>query len=187
MRRRALVLAATAARAEAVRAALVGPTLDVVVVDRERLGGAMLDAAATGQSFAVLVLDRAAPLPPTHVPTEVVLVDAGDAAELAGLAARIDEVLAAAPPATAPLPPSAIDLSRPFRDLKRDAVQSFERTYLSALVAAHRGNLTQAARQAGMDRKNLWRLLGKYKLLRPLPERRTQRRTDAGTGTPLRR
>ncbi len=55
-----------------------------------------------------------------------------------------------------------IDIARPFRDLKRDAVARFEREYLARLLAAHHGNLAAAARAAGVDRKNLWAMAKKY-------------------------
>ena len=55
-----------------------------------------------------------------------------------------------------------IDTNRPFRDLKADVVDRFEREYLGALLHAHKGNLAAAARVAGMDRKNLWQLLRKH-------------------------
>ena len=55
-----------------------------------------------------------------------------------------------------------IDISRPFRDLKREVVDHFEHAYVKELLRAHRGNLAAAARQAGMDRKNLWALAKKH-------------------------
>jgi DNA-binding NtrC family response regulator len=55
-----------------------------------------------------------------------------------------------------------LDLDRPFRDLKSDAVDRFERDYLVALLDRHDGNLAAAARQAGMDRKNLWALVQRH-------------------------
>jgi two-component system, NtrC family, response regulator HydG len=58
----------------------------------------------------------------------------------------------------------AIDLSQSFADLKRVVVDRFERGYLVALLDANAGNLTAAARQAGMDRKNLWLLLRKHRI-----------------------
>ncbi|MEZ4400053.1 MAG: sigma-54 dependent transcriptional regulator [Kofleriaceae bacterium] len=56
------------------------------------------------------------------------------------------------------------DLARPFQEQKRAVVDRFERGYLQALLDAHDGNLAAAARQAGMDRKNLWLLLRKHGL-----------------------
>jgi transcriptional regulator with GAF, ATPase, and Fis domain len=55
-----------------------------------------------------------------------------------------------------------IDLSRPFRDLKKEVVEAFERRYTLELLRAHGGNVAAASRQAGMDRKNLWTLAKKY-------------------------
>jgi DNA-binding NtrC family response regulator len=58
----------------------------------------------------------------------------------------------------------ALDVTRPFRDLKREMVASFEREYTRELLRRHGGNLAAAARQARMDRKNLWSLVKKYKI-----------------------
>jgi DNA-binding NtrC family response regulator len=62
------------------------------------------------------------------------------------------------------VPSHGIDISRPFRDLKREMVESFESEYVRAVLKAHRGNLAAAARQAGMDRKNLWAFARKYRI-----------------------
>jgi two-component system response regulator GlrR len=55
-----------------------------------------------------------------------------------------------------------IDLSRPFRELKQEMIDAFETQYLTELLRAHAGNLAQAARAAGMDRKNLWALAARH-------------------------
>jgi DNA-binding NtrC family response regulator len=57
-----------------------------------------------------------------------------------------------------------VDLSRPFRELKQEAIDAFEIQYLTELLREHRGNLAQAARAAGMDRKNLWALVVRHDL-----------------------
>jgi transcriptional regulator with GAF, ATPase, and Fis domain len=57
-----------------------------------------------------------------------------------------------------------IDISRTFRDVKQETIDAFEVSYLTELLRAHRGNLAQAARAAGMDRKNLWALVERHKL-----------------------
>jgi len=56
------------------------------------------------------------------------------------------------------------DISRPFRELKREAIDGFERAYLTELLRAHHGNLAKAARAASMDRKNLWALVVRHGL-----------------------
>jgi two-component system response regulator GlrR len=56
------------------------------------------------------------------------------------------------------------DLSRPFRELKQEAIDGFEKAYLTELLRAHHGNLAQAARTAHMDRKNLWALVVRHGL-----------------------
>ncbi|HEU4727264.1 MAG TPA: sigma 54-interacting transcriptional regulator, partial [Kofleriaceae bacterium] len=54
------------------------------------------------------------------------------------------------------------DITRPFRELKQEAIDGFEKAYLTELLRAHRGNLAQAARAASMDRKNLWALVVRH-------------------------
>ncbi len=57
-----------------------------------------------------------------------------------------------------------IDVERPFRELKQEAVDAFELQYLTELLRVHRGNVTHAAKAAGIDRKNLWALLQRHGL-----------------------
>ena len=52
----------------------------------------------------------------------------------------------------------------PFRSAKRAVVRSFEASYLRDLLSYHAGNVTAAARQAGMLRSALQRLLRKHGL-----------------------
>ncbi|MFQ5840160.1 MAG: sigma-54-dependent transcriptional regulator [Candidatus Methylomirabilales bacterium] len=47
---------------------------------------------------------------------------------------------------------------------KQRAVQSFERAYLTRVLGIHGGNISKAARAAGVDRKTIHRLLRKHKL-----------------------
>jgi DNA-binding NtrC family response regulator len=61
----------------------------------------------------------------------------------------------AAPPAT---------FERSFSALKKLAVEAFERDYLTRILSEHRGNVTHAARTAGKDRRDLGRLLKKYRI-----------------------
>jgi DNA-binding NtrC family response regulator len=51
-----------------------------------------------------------------------------------------------------------------FRAMKREVLESFERTYLVRLMTEHRGNITLAARAAGKERRDLGRLLKKHQL-----------------------
>jgi DNA-binding NtrC family response regulator len=53
---------------------------------------------------------------------------------------------------------------RPFHDAKAMAISQFEQEYLRDLLARHRGNISEAARQAGIDRKTIHRMLSKYRL-----------------------
>ncbi len=58
------------------------------------------------------------------------------------------------------------DIDRPFREVKQEVIDSFEKRYLTELLRVHHGNLAQAARAAGMDRKNLWSLVERHGLER---------------------
>jgi DNA-binding NtrC family response regulator len=57
-----------------------------------------------------------------------------------------------------------VDVARPFREVKQEVIDAFEIDYLTELLRTHRGNLAQAARAAGMDRKNLWALVERHGL-----------------------
>src|SRR6266498_84823 len=46
-----------------------------------------------------------------------------------------------------------------YSNLRRDFLLRFETEYVSDLLRAASGNVSQAARMAGMDRKHLWRLI----------------------------
>ena len=74
----------------------------------------------------------------------------------------IDEADVALP--AAPAGGARVDVARPFRELKQETIDAFERGYLTELLRAHHGNLAQAARAAGMDRKNLWALVERHGL-----------------------
>jgi DNA-binding NtrC family response regulator len=50
-----------------------------------------------------------------------------------------------------------------FREAKAQAVADFERRYVGSLLAAHRGNISRAARAASKDRKSFWLLVRKHR------------------------
>ena len=52
-----------------------------------------------------------------------------------------------------------VDLSLSYTEARQHALVEFERAYLTALLAKHGGNVSQAAREAGIDRVYLHRLL----------------------------
>ena len=65
---------------------------------------------------------------------------------------------------TIPGPPAGDLLDLPFKEAKAALVESFERDYLTALLARHRGNISRAASEAGIDRNYIHRLVKKYGL-----------------------
>jgi DNA-binding NtrC family response regulator len=95
----------------------------------------------------------------------------GNVRELEGVVQRA--VLLAPSPT---LQPEDIDLpcthngcaKEAFHVAKAQAIERFEHTYLVELLAAHQGNISQAAKTAGKDRRTFQRLLHKYNLERHL-------------------
>jgi DNA-binding NtrC family response regulator len=63
-----------------------------------------------------------------------------------------------------PTPPGETTLELPFKQAKGRLVESFERAYLSELLARHHGNISRAAHAAGIDRNYIHRLVRKYGL-----------------------
>jgi two-component system, NtrC family, nitrogen regulation response regulator GlnG len=64
-----------------------------------------------------------------------------------------------------PPPPSSrsrVRADRPFKEAKDDLVGAFERDYVADLLAQNAGNISKAARQAGIDRVHLYRLVKKH-------------------------
>jgi DNA-binding NtrC family response regulator len=81
-------------------------------------------------------------------------------------ASSLDELGAAAAPAApaigAAADPSVLDL--PFKEAKAALIEGFEREYLRHLLAKHKGNISRAAQEAGIDRNYIHRLVKKYEL-----------------------
>jgi DNA-binding NtrC family response regulator len=67
-------------------------------------------------------------------------------------------------PSAAGMPGASVDIGVPFKIAKDAAVDAFERAYLGALLEAAGGNMSKAARTAGMDRMYLHRLVQKHGL-----------------------
>jgi DNA-binding NtrC family response regulator len=61
-------------------------------------------------------------------------------------------------------PMSMPDASVPFKDAKAKVLDAFERQYLQDLLLRHKQNISKAAREAGIDRRHLYRLLDKYEI-----------------------
>jgi transcriptional regulator with PAS, ATPase and Fis domain len=59
---------------------------------------------------------------------------------------------------------SADVLAKPFKEAKGLLVESFEREYLTHLLARHNGNISRAALEAGIDRNYIHRLVKKYNI-----------------------
>jgi DNA-binding NtrC family response regulator len=58
--------------------------------------------------------------------------------------------------------PSAVDVNVPYKVAKEALIDGFERAYVRAVIAACNGNMTKAARMAGIDRMYLHRLVQKH-------------------------
>jgi two-component system nitrogen regulation response regulator GlnG len=85
------------------------------------------------------------------------------------LAAPGEEVpagLLALPREASARPPSGGNAALPFKEAKDALIEHFEREYLEGLLARCAGNVSRAAREAGIDRVYLHRLLKRYALTR---------------------
>jgi two-component system response regulator AtoC len=61
-------------------------------------------------------------------------------------------------------PTAAVADHLSLKEAKRQWVEAFEREYLIALLKKHQGNISQAAKSAGVDRKTIHRLLKRYQI-----------------------
>jgi DNA-binding NtrC family response regulator len=59
---------------------------------------------------------------------------------------------------------SEVTASEHFRAARARALETFERTYVAAVLEKHHGNITHAAQSAGKDRRTFGRLVKKYSL-----------------------
>jgi DNA-binding NtrC family response regulator len=80
----------------------------------------------------------------------------------------LPEALRGASPVSAPRPatlavPEAVS-TLPLKDAKDQLIEAFEQQYLVDLIERHDGNVSRAARTAGMDRKSITRLLKKHQI-----------------------
>ena len=87
-----------------------------------------------------------------------------DVDERAGVGARPQSGAATVGPAT--LAGAAIDLARPFIEAREELLAHFEKGYLEAQLARHGGNISRAARAAGLDRMHFKRLLARHQRAR---------------------
>ncbi|MDD5705892.1 MAG: sigma 54-interacting transcriptional regulator, partial [Kiritimatiellae bacterium] len=61
-------------------------------------------------------------------------------------------------------PEMSFTADRPFKDAKNDLIEDFERGYLQDLLTRNKSNVSKAAREAGIERAYLQRLIRKYGL-----------------------
>lgn len=62
-----------------------------------------------------------------------------------------------------------------FKEMKQKAIEAFEIDYLKSLMQEHRGNVTHAALASGKERRDLGRMLKKYRIDPKLFDRRMGR------------
>ena len=59
-------------------------------------------------------------------------------------------------------PELSFSADKPFKDAKNDLIEEFERAYLNDLLAKNQQNISRSAREAGIERAYLQRLIRKY-------------------------
>lgn len=72
-------------------------------------------------------------------------------------------------PCHIPVPASLVvpeELGGPFREARARTIEAFERRYVEEMIRKHKGNVTQAAREAGKERRSFGRMIKKYGLSR---------------------
>jgi DNA-binding NtrC family response regulator len=75
------------------------------------------------------------------------------------------EVPAAVGPRATPIDgaqAASVDLTRPFIEAREELLARFEKSYLEAQLSRHGGNISRAARAAGLDRMHFKRLLARH-------------------------
>jgi two-component system response regulator GlrR len=130
---------------------------------RERLE----DLPALAQHFAQGLTGQDVPLSPALLNRLCAYHWPGNVRELRNVIARalIDEALALSPLRRPPDREKAeVTVSLPFKAAKERLVESFTRDYLEAMLARHGGNITHAAKGAGIARAHLHKLVEKYGL-----------------------
>ena len=61
-------------------------------------------------------------------------------------------------------PEASFNTDKPFKDAKNELIEGFEKAYLQDLLARNRNNISRSAREAGIERAYLQRLIKKYGL-----------------------
>jgi len=59
-------------------------------------------------------------------------------------------------------PEAAFATDKPFKDAKNELIEEFEKAYLNAVLSRNRQNISRSAREAGIERAYLQRLIRKY-------------------------
>ncbi|NVJ04562.1 sigma 54-interacting transcriptional regulator [Myxococcus sp. AM001] len=94
------------------------------------------------------------------------VVNLGDEAlpDLPDLPSHAEDPTTLPPPSDDPESTRPISLDLPFKEAKDRIIEGFERDYLRALIDRCEGNVSRAAREAGIDRVYLRKLLRKHGL-----------------------
>src|SRR4029078_616300 len=86
-------------------------------------------------------------------------------------AARAEPSITATPSHTATSSEAAmtvpVDVGIPFKPAKQNVISEIEKLYISRLLAQHDGNISAAARAAGIDRMSIHKMLHRLRLANP--------------------
>ncbi len=99
-----------------------------------------------------------------NVLRRAVVIAGGSEVEAGDLPAEITGRKGSGHGAEAPSSMVMPDSSMRFKDAKAQVLDAFERQYLQDLLQRHDQNISKAAREAGIDRRHLYRLLDKYSI-----------------------
>lgn len=56
------------------------------------------------------------------------------------------------------------DATKPFKEIKAELIESFEKVYIGKVLKRNNGNISASARESGIDRKHLERLIRKHEI-----------------------
>jgi DNA-binding NtrC family response regulator len=100
-----------------------------------------------------------------NVLERALLLAPNDATLLEHLPLRLSAVMAGGPEPTLPTALGEVDLNLPYKEAKDAALLAFERHYLRAALARNGANLSKTAREVGLTRHHLRKLLREHRLI----------------------
>jgi two-component system response regulator AtoC len=99
-----------------------------------------------------------------NVASYITAMTAGNRVGLADLPRNLHRASPDLPPATSEMAfaNTEIRIDLPYMEARRIWLDDFQQRYVETILEAHKGNVSAAARAAGMDRRSIQRILGRH-------------------------